>query len=409
MKFKLNPYILFLEKLFTVLSILWTTGGDDLGFLALIAYPTSLFFLLVRWKETIWKLIQEYFFWIYIGFLLISTAWAADFGGSIYLNLKLLGTIIIGISFGIRYSTKEQLQIAAWAFGIAIVLSIFYALFLPAKGLHIEGAWEGTWKGIYSHKNVLGRNMVLSTLIFYLQAISCKQYKSLMWIGVFLSFTLMILTTSATSLVMALTLLLLFPLYQALRWSISWLIPFLSMVVFSSGVAILFVVSQLESILFALGKDLTLSGRIPLWELIINKISERPWFGYGYGGFWESGWNGPVGDIWRNYEVWEVGGAHNGLLDIWLAVGLVGVIFSVIVFITVFFRSLMYLRWTKSADGIWSLWFLTMLVLSNMTESTFDTRSIMWVFFSAIVISTHRKTINLYDFRDIQSQSRLIS
>lgn len=409
MKLKLSQYIPLLEKFFTVLSVLWTTGGSDTAFLALIAFPTTVFFLLVRWKETIWKLIQEYFFWIYIGFILISTIWAADFGESIYFNFKLIGTILIGISLGARYSTKEQLQISAWAFGIAIVLSIFYGLFLPAKGLHIDGAWAGTWKGIYPHKNVMGRNMVFSTIIFFLQAKSCNQYKSLMWIGAFLSFTLVILSTSATSLVIVLTLLSLFPLYQALRWSYNWLIPVMSIVVFSSGVIILFFVSQLETILIVLGKDITLSGRIPLWELIINKINERPWFGYGYGGFW-TGWNGESADIWRT-QTWEPNGAHNGLLDIWLAVGIVGVILSAIVFITVFFRSLNYLRWTKSADGLWSLWFLTLLVLTNITESTFESRSIMWVFYSAVVISTHRKTINLYHFRDIQSQSesKLIS
>ena len=404
MKSKLGQYIIFSEKVFAVLSVLWITGGVDTKFLAFIAYPTTVFFLLIRWKKTIWKLIQEYFFWIYVVFIMLSVLWSADFGESLYMSLKLIGTILIGLSLGVRYSTKEQLQILVWAFGIAAILSLFYCLFLPQKGVMIGGELEGAWKGIYSHKNAFGRTMVFSTMIFLLQAISNKQYKFLLWSGVALSFTLVILSNSKTSLVILLTLLAIFPLYRALCWSYSWLIPFLIIVVFSIGIAILFFVTQLESILTTLGKDVTLSGRIPLWELVIAKISERPWLGFGYGGFW-TGWNGESGDIWR-IETWEPPSAHNGLLDICLSIGLVGAVLAVIVFVTTFLRSLNYLRQTRSIDGLWPLWFLTLLVLSNITESTLNSRSIMWTFYSAIVISTHKKNISFDNFPDLESQPK---
>ncbi|MEM7590094.1 MAG: O-antigen ligase family protein [Cyanobacteria bacterium P01_A01_bin.83] len=402
MKSKFGDYVILFEKVFTVLSILWITGGVDIKFLAFIAYPSTVFFLLVGWKETIWKSIQEYFFWIYIGFMFISTAWAADFGASLYMNLKFIGTLLIGLSLGIRYSTKEQLRILAWSFGIAAILSIFYCLFLPQKGIMVGGELQGAWRGIYGHKNQFGRTMVISTMIFLLQAIACKQYKFLMWSGVVFSFALVILSNSATALVIVLTLLAIFPLYRALRWSYSWLIPFLSIVIISISVTTLFFLTQFETILTSLGKDVTLTGRIPLWELLVSKmISQRPWFGYGYGGFW-TGWNGESGKIWR-IETWEPPSAHNGLLDIWLSIGLLGVILAVIVFVNALIRSISYLRSTRSVDGLWPLWFLTLLVLTNITESTLDSRSIIWAFYSAVVISTHRKTTNIYNAPDIQS------
>ena len=404
MKYRLGHYIIFFEKVFAVLTILWLTGGTDTSFLAFIAYPTTVLFLLLRWKETIWKSIQEYFFWIYVCFLLMSVAWASDFSESLYMNLKLIGTILIGLYLGVRYSTKEQLKILAWAFGIAAVLSLFYCLFLPQKGIMVGAELQGDWSGIYTHKNALGRNMTLSTMIYIIQAVSCNQHKFLMWSGVTLSFALVILSNSATALVVLLTLLALFPLYRALRWSYSWLIPSLSIIILFIGISSLFFLIQLETILGSLGKDATLSGRIPLWESVIAKISERPWLGFGYGGFW-TGWQGESGDIWRT-EIWEPGSAHNGLLEIWLSVGLVGVILAVIVFVNVLLRSISYLRSTRSVDGLWPLWFLTVLVLTNTTESTLDSRSIIWAFYSAVVISTHRKTINLYNFLDIQSQSK---
>lgn len=394
MKIRLGETIASSEKVFMVSSLLWLTGGVDIQFLAFIAYPTTVFFLIVRWKETLWKLIQEKFLWLFIGFMLMSVVWAADFNESLYMSLKLIGTVLIGLSLGVRYSVKEQLQILAWAFGLAVILSLFYGIALPAKGIMAEGSLAGNWKGIYVHKNQLGRNMVLSTMVFVLQAMSCKRYHWLTYGGIFFSFVLIILSRSSTALLVVLTLLALLPLYRALRWSYSWLIPFFSVIILSIGSFSLLIVSQLEQFFGVFGKDVTLTGRIPLWGKVLGKIWERPWLGYGYGGFW-TGSQGEAASIWIT-ETWEPGNSHNGLLDIWLSMGIVGVLLAVLAFATIFLRSLRYLRLTRSSAGIWPLWLLTLIVLINTTESTLESRSINWAFYSAIAVSTHWKTIKQY-------------
>ncbi len=294
---------------------------------------------------------------------------------------------------GVRYSLKEQLQILAWAFGLAAILSLFYCLVLPQKGIMTESL-QGAWQGIYSQKNVLGRNMTISSLVFLLQAMICTQYRWLMWCGLSLSFALVVLSTSKTSLVVLFTLLALMPLYRALRWSYGWLIPSLSIFVLVIGSLSLLLLSQLNAIFASLGKDTTLTGRIPLWETVFTKIWEKPWFGYGYGGFW-LGWEGESADVWR-IEIWEPPHAHNGLIDIWISIGIIGVVLAVLTFMFALLRSFSYIRCTKDASGIWPLWFLTLLFLANFTESTLDSRSIMWAFYVAIAISTHRKVISQY-------------
>ena len=127
---------------------------------------------------------------------------------------------------------------------------------------------------------------------------------------------------------------------------------------------------------------------------VLAKIGEHPWLGYGYGGFW-TGRYGEAADIWIT-ETWEPGNSHNGLLDIWLSVGIVGVLLAILAFATIFLRSLKYLRLTRSSSGIWPLWLLTLIVLVNTTESTLESRSIIWAFYSAIAISTHWKTMKQY-------------
>lgn len=65
----------------------------------------------------------------------------------------------------------------------------------------------------------------------------------------------------------------------------------------------------------------TLSGRIPLWTQLLPYIWERPFLGYGFGGFWTSD---RVIDI-SGQVGWGVPGAHNGFIDIILGIGILGV------------------------------------------------------------------------------------
>lgn len=391
----LSKYITFIDKPSMVLSLLMLTGGDNFLILSLIAYPTSLFFLFIYWKKTIWTIIQEKFFWLYFLVIVLSLAWTADFGSSLYMTLKLIGTLLIGLSLTVRYSPKEQLSILAWTLGLCAFLSLVFGLLLPQQGIMSgSSSLQGSWSGIYKHKNILGSAMTLGTLVFFLRAIEPSKYQWIFWLGCTCSFALVILSRSKTYLVILITLLALFPLYRALRWSYSWLIPFFSIVILTTGISVLFLVTQIENILTTLGKDVTLTGRIPLWELVIAKIAERPLLGYGYGGFW-LGWEGESADVWRyTNKNWEAPHSHNGFLEILLAFGLIGLVIATLTFITIFWRSLTCIRSTQSSFGYWPLWYLTLLFLSNLTESNMNAFSIYWALNIAVAISTHRKIIN---------------
>jgi O-antigen ligase len=66
----------------------------------------------------------------------------------------------------------------------------------------------------------------------------------------------------------------------------------------------------------------TLTGRVPLWEELIDQASERPWTGVGFGAFWTP-------ERMANVEVavgWPAVNAHNGFLDEVLATGLPGLV-----------------------------------------------------------------------------------
>jgi hypothetical protein len=81
-------------------------------------------------------------------------------------DLALVGTSLFGLYFATRYSLEEQIQLLSSMFGIVIILSFLFAIALPKYGI-MDGIHAGAWRGIYNHKNVLGKVMVTGVIIFY--------------------------------------------------------------------------------------------------------------------------------------------------------------------------------------------------------------------------------------------------
>ena len=71
-----------------------------------------------------------------------------------------------------------------------------------------------------------------------------------------------------------------------------------------------------------LGKDATLTGRVPLWRLVDAEIGRHLILGFGYQAFWTEA--NP--DAWRSWTKvgWQAPHAHSGFRDVLLNFGLVG-------------------------------------------------------------------------------------
>jgi O-antigen ligase len=79
------------------------------------------------------------------------------------------------------------------------------------------------------------------------------------------------------------------------------------------------------------------NGRLPIWTLMVDKVSERPWFGYGYAGFWTSDeamviltntWAASTASEGIRFN------AHNGYLDMVLQLGFSGLLLYLLSFLT---------------------------------------------------------------------------
>jgi exopolysaccharide production protein ExoQ len=397
----------FLERGFTVASLiiysggflsLIKSGGASEGEAELLAetdstlvlivfqliYVVTFVLLVLRWKKVFFVLKADKIIWILLGFAVASILWSIDPVITFVRCVALIGTSLFGLYLATRYSLEEQLQILALTFGVVIALSFISILLLPQYGI-MAAAHAGAWRGIYNHKNVLGKMMVLSSLIFLMQT-SVSKRRMLSWAGLSLSIVLLVFAKSSAAYVSFLVLAVVFLIFKILRWQYELMIPALLVVLMSGGSLLLLLTEHADKLLKLAGKDPTLTGRTDFWILVLNNIWKHPWLGYGYGSFWQDS-NSDAALI--RYAVgWGVPNAHNGLLDLGLDLGVLGLVILLISLFGTIIQALVLLRKTKSSVYIWPLLFIANMVFANLTETTLMVRNdVFWVIYIALALS----------------------
>lgn len=347
-------------------------------------YGGMFLFLSLRAHRLVYFVTRDKLLLLLICVALLSTFWSFAPEVTLRRNFILLATTLFAVYLTMRFRPYEQLQLLAWTLGIAAVLSMVLALAFPAYGVMDSGEWQG----IYRHKNALGRMMALGGIVFLLLAMSSRRYWWLNWTGFGLSASLLLLSNSKGALAIFVTLLVLLPLYYALRWSHTLAVPFFIGAAFAAGTAAIWLLGNAEPVLTALGKDTSLSGRAEIWPAVFDKIQEHPWLGYGYSGFW-LGWEGESAYVWSILpgEFFPVH-SHNGYLDLWLDLGFLGlIVFAVGLFIALT-KAMQIVRSTTAVVTLWPLLYLTYMLLNNITESSIlKPNDVWWILYVATILS----------------------
>lgn len=144
-----------------------------------------------------------------------------------------------------------------------------------------------------------------------------------------------------------------------------------NVVVFAVPIALLSLhFSELLGISFTsiLGRDSTFTGRTTIWASVSEVASRNPWFGVGFGGYWGLA-------NWATSSITVE--AHNGYLDVYLNIGMVGIVLLLAFLLAHFRRVLRELN--HSYDwGVFGICSLVMLLLANYTEGSFLGANFMW-------------------------------
>jgi O-antigen ligase len=354
--------------------------------LFLLTYVISASLLLLRWKKFLIFSTRGTFIWMMILIALSSYFWSDFPARTLKSCIGLIGTTLFGIYLGSRYTLKEQLKLLVWAYGIIAVLSILFAIGLPRYGVE-QAVHAGAWRGIYNHKNLLGRGMTMGGIIFVLSPnLFEKKDRWLSRVGLGIICILLVMAKSSSSLINFTVLLISFTAYRILRFRYLLLIPaFLAIVTFSATIFYIYT-ENAEELLGLIGKDPSLTGRTEIWAWAREMIDKRPLLGYGYTAFWQ-GLDGESAYIIRAAR-WPVPYSHNGILDLWLDIGLLGVIVYCIGFGINLLRSIFIARFSIGIERIWPLIFFTYLILTNTTEGgIISQNNIFWVLYTTLSIS----------------------
>jgi O-antigen ligase len=121
-----------------------------------------------------------------------------------------------------------------------------------------------------------------------------------------------------------------------------------------------------DEILLTLGRDPTLTGRIPLWEELFGSIAAQPFLGFGYSGFWNAD-SRRVQYLWQ-VITWNAPNAHNGYIDLILQLGIVGLLLYLYVFWSILKQAVEHLRQETLPEASWILLFMTCFLLLNLDE-----------------------------------------
>jgi exopolysaccharide production protein ExoQ len=402
-----NTVIQQAEKIFTVVSLLHYSGGilslilsggmsEGDNAIASPDYPLiqgicftnyliSLLLLAFRWKKVTHIIMRDRHIIVMLGLCCISYFWSATPSNTLIRTAATIGTSLFGIYIATRYSIKEQLQLLAWTFGIAICLSIIFVILIPNYGI-MSGTHVGKWRGIYTHKNILGKIMSMSGIVFLLLALNEKKDRLILWGGFFLSIGLLIASNSSSAMINFVITMGVFCILWILLLNYDLLFPAIFFLAMIGQVSFLWLVNNTPVILNLVGKDASLTGRGPLWVAVNDAIWQRPWLGYGFSGFWKN-WDTPGASVWR-IAGWEAPTAHNGLLDLSLELGYFGLTIFLIGFAINVVKSLTWIRIYRTVEGFWPMMYLVYFWLINQTESSLIRQNeIFWLLYVTVSIS----------------------
>ena len=388
------------EKIFSVVMLFYATGAV-MPFIVGEADPWSptemkpmevavkaalysVVFCLVaiRWRSVIHSAWNIKWIVALVLIAIASTAWSQDPSLTLRGTASVLAITAFGVYFGTRYTVSQQLRLLAWTCSLVVSLSFFFAIFLPKYGID-QDMHLGAWEGVFAQKNGLARVMVLSVFVFVF--VRPKRFPSLRWLGVAVSLALLLLSRSATGMIVCAGLIAMLPLYRLIRSRLTVAIPVcVGLLLVGLLLFLNFTVAEAFQ-LVSRSPDLT--GRTVLWNAALLSISKRPWLGYGFSAFWQ-GAKGESGSLLLKVG-WPpvVRSGHNGFVDLTLDLGALGLATFAVGYLVVWRRALGFLSRVPGPLPVWLCTYLVFMLLYNLTESSLLSHTIYWLLYTSTAVS----------------------
>lgn len=355
-----------------------------------------IFFLVVRGKTLIGVLKPTPSLTTFICIVMLSTLFSESFIETLR-YVVLVATIFLPLYLHSRIFGSDNLYSIFVKFCVCVVIiNFFYIIIFPQYGIMTGTGHDGAWRGMFVHKNIFGGVTVIATsLIFYHTVINKKRSDVTFKIALVIGILSILMCKSATAIVSSTFF---FCCYTFLNFLSrqsgpkrrgTYFILFLAIAILTLFILNIF----LDTILEALGKDPTLTGRTELWEILFYEIYKKPFLGFGLGHFTkpEVMWQ------FANDFGWVAKSSHNSFLDVLLGIGWLGFIFFMYLILTQLITLIVYQNSSHSPSKLATLISSILVIIVNGFSSSgvILSPSIFWIM-TLILIFT------LYDFKPLR-------
>ncbi len=310
-------------------------------------------------------------------------------------------TLLFAIWLQEHFTIEDLLRIIAIAQGVFILLTLFLIVRFPF--LRYDPEVPGAISGIVGTKNGCAIECVFGILVTILLIRSERRRNRpvMRWIVLVAVQFVLLLMADATGAMFTLIIALVPALVHR-----SYKLP-LGLLYITVNIVFLFAMLTFMPLfadfLEAIGKDSTLTGRIPLWRQIIEVMSNhKTMTGYGFGMFWrnpiavsmiQTGFNRRSNRFMANIA----SGAHNVLLEMWLNIGLLGIASYFFALIRSFHR----VEEMENDAYIIASVLMTFLMVNGLTErclsSNYDYKTL--VLFLAMAMGCNKRVKTVYALR----------
>lgn len=339
--------------------------------------------------------INNIFIFIFILVLLgLSIIGSTSVSVSIKGIMFLAFDVVLCISVVSFFNSKEIFNTILLSFFIIFIVNIIFTILYPNVAFSTyDIRYSFNYVGSFPQKNILGIFLSLFCILLFIKIVNSKKCKRLFWIITYIIvFSFLIITNSMTSLLCTIvsTILIIVSNYKGRNINtinLGLIINILFYIVLNNIDLLKYF---LENIL---NRDATLSGRTDIWNAIIELISFRPYVGYGFVNIWD---NEEIVRILQNKVGFKFIGSHNGILEIILQIGIIGLLLLLIVMFII--PSIKLNKYKYNMDDLMMLIhsFYIYFLLYMITERVFisnDFQTFILILFS--VYLTNKKILNV--------------
>ncbi len=328
---------------------------------------------------------------VYLFFCLVACVWSDFPLVSFKRWTKLIGSPIMVLIVLTEPNPQEAIvRLFKRLAYIVIPISILFIKYFPELGRGFE-AWTGEASncGITTNKNTLGASCLIVGSVFFWQILSVwrwpkskERWQELRFDVTFLLaiLWLMHLARSSTS-IACLFVVMLVMLILSFKFVIKERIQTYVVVV---GAAILigqFGFHISDYIIQALGRNTTLTGRTEIWDVLL-KWDVNSLVGTGYESFW-------LGErreqLWALYPVLHLNSAHNGYLETYINLGIMGLIVTFLMVLATYLKACRDII-ANQLFGYFRLGYLFAFLIYNWTEVGFRTHAAIFFTFFLVAI-----------------------